>query len=173
MLIVTLGIAPKEITLAIFNLNRNDFDSTQGLNLEPFGQLRHIHRRIVRVPLDGAKGKLRRAGMAHTTDDTAMTAGGDITARPRIALLHIPRGEDLLVENRYGADEVAAAFVRPDSRSDIVDRIDDIAIAVVAHRAMGALGGIPNDWHRSVDQQIEPIGCFFDKGAAFQPDRAE
>ena len=60
------------------------------------------------------EGKLRRAGMSHSADDAAVTAGRDVTAGPRIGFLHVARGENLLVENRNGTDAVPTAFVSPD-----------------------------------------------------------
>ena len=77
--------------------------------------------------------------MAHSADDAAMAAGGDVTAGPGVGFLHVPRGKNLLVENRHRADTIAAVFIGPNSRRDVVHGIDDITIAVVANGAMRPL----------------------------------
>src|SRR6185436_5607662 len=124
-------------------------------------------------PLDGAERELWRARMAHSANDPAVTAGRNVTTWPRVRFLHIARREDLLVENRHCADKIAPVLVRPDLRCDVVHRIDNIAIAIVADRPMRPLRGIADNRQRRIDQQIQPIDRFLDKWAALEPDAAE
>src|SRR5215208_3889659 len=122
--------------------------------------------------LDRSKRKLRRARMPHPTDDAAMATGGDVPSRARVGFLDIPRGEDLLVENRHCADKVAPIFIGPDFRRYVIYRIDNIPIAIVADCAMGALRRITDNRHRGVDHQVEPVAGLLDKGTSLQPNRA-
>ena len=77
--------------------------------------------------------------MPHPADNSAMPSRGDITTGAGVGFLHVPRGKNLLVENRNGTDTIAAVFVLPNTRSDVFDGIDDITISVVADGPMGPL----------------------------------
>src|SRR5262250_561791 len=106
--------------------------------------------------------------MPHSADNSAMSSGGDVATGSGVGFLHIPRGKNLLVENRNGTDTIAAVFIRPNTRGDVVHGIDDITIAVVANGPMGSLRGIANDRHLRVDQQIQPVSRLFNKRAPFK-----
>src|SRR4029434_10813647 len=103
-------------------------------------------------------------------DNSAMPSRGDIATGSGVGFLHVARGKNLLVENRNGADTIAAVFVRPNTRSDVIDGIDDIAISVVANGPMRPLRRIANDGQSGIDQQVQPVGCLFNKWATFKPD---
>ena len=54
--------------------------------------------------LTGLKVSDRRAGLAHRAHDAAVAAGGHVAAGARVGLLHVARGEDLLVLDDHDAD---------------------------------------------------------------------
>src|SRR5215471_451024 len=101
-----------------------------------------------------------------------MPAGSHVAAGPRIGFLHIPGGKDLLVEKRHSANAIAPALVRPDARSNVVYRIDDVTIAIVGQSPMRSLREVAADRHCRVDQQVEPICRLFDERTSFEPDCA-
>src|SRR5581483_842024 len=94
---------------------------------------------------------------AGRADDPAVAAGGRVTAGARVGLLHVAAGEHLLVLNQYDAGAVAPLLVRPDARADVLHRIDQVLVAVVADHAVLALRGVAADGHAGVDQQVEPV----------------
>jgi branched-chain amino acid transport system substrate-binding protein len=89
--------------------------------------------------------------MAGGAEDPAMSARRDIPARPRIGLLDDAGGKDPLLLDQNRAGPVAALFVLPNPRGDVVDRIDNILRAVIADHAVRPLGGIAADRHGRVD----------------------
>jgi hypothetical protein len=64
--------------------------------------------------------------MAGSAKNTAMTAGRDIAAGPRVGFLHCAGGEDTLLLDQHRPGEIAALFIGPDPRRDVVDRVYDI-----------------------------------------------
>src|SRR5262245_63883743 len=99
-----------------------------------------------------------------------MAAGGHVSARPGVGLLHVARGEHLLVLHEHDAGAVAPGFVGPYTRQDVVDRVDDVLVAVVAQLAVGTLRGIAADRQRGVDEELEPVDGLLDARAALRPD---
>src|SRR2546422_138016 len=89
----------------------------------------------MRMPLNCLKRELRCTGMPHPADDAAMAARRDVTARTRVRFLHVPRGKNLFVENRYRSDKVSAVFVHPNPRCDVVHGVDDVSIPVADVRS--------------------------------------
>src|SRR5258706_6157975 len=104
------------------------------------------------MQFDRLERKLRQTRMSHAADDAAVTAGGDVTAGPGVAFLDVARGENLFVEDRHRADAVASVLVRPYARCDVIDRVDNVAIAVVGDGAVWPLRRIAGDRHSRVDQ---------------------
>ena len=104
--------------------------------------------------------------------DAAVAAGRDIAAGPRVALLHLARGENLLLLDQHQADAVLAVLVRPDARGDEIDRIDQVLGAVIADHAVRTLGRVPAQRQRRVQQQVQPVERLFDARTALRPDRA-
>src|SRR5262245_7973700 len=107
--------------------------------------------------------------MSHSADNAPMPSGGDVTPGTGVGFLHVSRGKYLLVENRNGADTIAAVFVGPNSRCDVVHGVDDISVSVVADGPVGPLRRITNNRYLRIDQQIQPISCLFNEGAPFKP----
>src|SRR5439155_13089543 len=75
----------------------------------------------------------RRTVIADRAYDAAVSAGGHIAARPRIALLYIAGGENLLLLDQHHAGTVTALRIGPRAGEDVVDRLDEVLSAVVAH----------------------------------------
>ena len=101
-----------------------------------------------------------------------MAAGRDIAARPRVALLHFARGEDLLLLDQHQPGAVLAVVVRPDARGDVIDRVDEVLRAVIADHAVRTLGRVAAQRQRRIEQQVEPVERLFDARTALRPDRA-
>ena len=101
-----------------------------------------------------------------------MAARGGIAAGTGVGFLDLTRRENLLVLDGDGANAVPSRLVCPDARDDVIDRIDDVLVPVVAGGAVGLLRGIADDGHGGVDQQVEPVDRLFDVRAPLQPDRA-
>src|SRR5215472_8943150 len=101
--------------------------------------------------------------------DPAVSTGCHITTGPRIGLLYSAGGEDPLFLDKDSAGFVAALFVRPDSRSDVVNRIDDVFRPVIADHAVRPLGGVAANRQRCVDKEVQPIDRLFDPRAALSP----
>src|SRR5215813_9531337 len=101
-----------------------------------------------------------------------MSSRGHIASWAGIGFLHLARCEDLLVLNDDNTHGVTATFVRPDARQDVVYRIDDVAVAIVADGTVRPLRGIADDGHGSVDEQVQPVAGFLHKRAALEPDGA-
>src|SRR5262249_7548206 len=77
---------------------------------------------------------------------------------------------NLLVLDGNSTHAVPPRLVYPDARDDVLDRIDDVLVPVVAGGAVGLLRGIADDRHGGVDQQVEPVDRLFDVRAPLQPD---
>src|SRR5262245_6572219 len=137
----------QQITIGVLDRNGDGahFGAADFRPRYPFGQRVKVDQRIMRVPFDRLEGKLRRAWMAHPADDTAMAAGRDIATGAGVGLLYITRRKNLFVEDRHRANDILAVAVGPDARGDIVDRIDDVAVAVVTDRPMRPLRRITGD----------------------------
>ncbi len=110
--------------------------------------------------------------MADVAENAARAARDDIAARTRVALGDIARGKNLLFLNDDSAAFVAASGVRPGARRNETRRVGDVLRPIIAHLPMRALRGVAADRQSRVDEQIEPIGCFFDLRAALRPDEA-
>src|SRR3989338_2386521 len=124
------------------------------------------------MALNGLEGQGRGTGLSHRSDDPAVTSGGHVASGAGVALLDIARGEDLLVLDDHPPDRVSSVFVRPNPGDDIIHRVDNVAIAVVAHGAMGSLRGVANYRNGRVDEKVQPIACLLHERASFQPDRS-
>src|SRR5438132_11792052 len=96
----------------------------------------------MRMPLDGPERQGWRARLAHGPDDAPMSTRGHIAARACVSLLHLARCKKLLVLDDHDPHAVLAAAIRPDTRQDIVDCVDNVAIAIIADCPVGALRGI-------------------------------
>src|SRR5262249_36312088 len=83
--------------------------------------------------------------MAGCAEDPAMSTGCHIPSWPRIGLLDGTGGKDLLLLYQDCACLVAASFVRPDPRGDVVDRIDNVLRPVIADHPVRPLGGVATD----------------------------
>ena len=95
--------------------------------------------------------KQRRPVMAGRTQDAAVSAGCHIASGPSIGFLHGAGGEDALFLDQDRAGLVAALFVRPNMRGDVVDRVDDVLWTIIADHAVRPLGGIAANRHGRVD----------------------
>src|SRR4051794_3052164 len=104
--------------------------------------------------------------MAGSAENTAMTAGRDIAAGPRVSLLYRAGGEDTLLLDQHGTREIASLIIGPDPRRDVVDRVYDILWPVIANQTLWPLCGVPADRHCRVDEQIEPVDRFLDARAS-------
>src|SRR5438128_11137286 len=71
--------------------------------------------------------------MPHSADNSAMAARRDVPPGPGVGFLDVPRGKNLFVENRNGADIISPVSIGPNARSDVVHGIDDITISVIAN----------------------------------------
>src|SRR5262249_25541715 len=89
-------------------------------------QARDIHVGQIGVASPRHIEESRRAFVAARAYDAAVSAGGHIAARPRITLLHIAGGKNLLLLDQHRAGAVAARRIGPDAGEDVVDRVDEI-----------------------------------------------
>src|SRR5712664_2353535 len=105
------------------------------------------------MPLDWPERQGRWTRLAHGPDDAPMSARGHIAARASICLLHLARCKKLLVLDDHDTHAVLAAGIRPDARQDVVDRVNNVAITIIADRPVGTLRGVAHEWHRRVDAQ--------------------
>jgi hypothetical protein len=103
------------------------------------------------MPLDRPEGQGRRTGLAHSSDDTAMAPGRHIAAGPGVTLLDFARREDLFILDNNRADTILSILIRPDARDDVVDRIDDVSVAIVAKSSVRPLRGVADNRYRSID----------------------
>ena len=92
--------------------------------------------------------------MTGRTQNATVSARRHITSRPGISLLHRAGGEDPLLLDQHRAGLIAPLFVGPDTRGDVVDRVDDVLWPVVADHAVHSLGGVAADRHGRVDEKI-------------------
>ena len=99
-----------------------------------------------------------------------MPAGGSVTSRPGVFLLHFTSGKDLLSLQHDRANIVLSFFVCPYPGEDVIDRINDVTVAIIADNAMGTLGGVPGNGELGVNEQVQPIGRPGNIVAALQPD---
>src|ERR1041385_1153750 len=101
-----------------------------------------------------------------------MATRGHVAARAGVALLHVPRVEDLLILDHHHARAVAALLVGPDARGDVGHRVDEVLVAIAADHAVRTLRRIAADGHGYVEQQVEPVGRLLDPRATLRPDGA-
>ena len=109
-------------------------------------------------------------GRTNGAQNAPMPAGGSVTSRPGVFLLHFTRGKDLLSLQHDRANIVPSFFVCPYPGEDVIHRINDVTVAIIADNAMGSLGGIPGNGEFGVNQQVQPIGRPGNIVAALQPD---
>src|SRR5260370_38060738 len=122
------------------------------------------------MPLDGPERQGWRAGLAHGSDNASVPPCSHIAPRASIGLLDLTRREELFILNDHNAHTVPTIGIGPDTRQDIVDRINDIAVAVVADRPVSALRGIARAGHGRVDEQVEPVAGPLHERTPLQPD---
>src|SRR5712664_1448001 len=99
----------------------------------------------MRMPLDWPERQGRWTRLAHGPDDAPMSTRGHIAARASIGLLYLACCKKLLVLDDHDTHTVLAAAIRPDTRQDVVDCVNDIAIAIIADRPVGALRGVAHE----------------------------
>src|SRR5207244_13282726 len=66
------------------------------------------------------------------------------------------------VLHEHDARAVAPGLVGPHARDDVLDRVDDVLVAVVAHLSVRTLGGVAADRQRGVDEEVEPVHRLLD-----------
>src|SRR5262249_18932015 len=110
--------------------------------------------------------------VTHSTDNATVPTGGDEAARSGVCLLDLARGKDLAVLDAHHTEPVRADRVPPNSRHEIPNCIDDVAVAVVAKGPVRPLRRVANDRNAAVDQQVEPVARLLQVGATIQPDAA-
>src|SRR2546430_10725424 len=99
-----------------------------------------------------------------------MAARGHVAPRAGIGLLYLTRREELLILNDHNAHTVPTVVICPDARQDIVDRVNDIAVAVVADRPVGTLRGVAHAGHGRIDEQVEQVPGLLHDRTPPQPD---
>src|SRR4029453_13986745 len=109
----------------------------------------------MRMPLDGLERQSRWAGLAHSPNNAAMATRGHITPRAGIGLLHLARREEQLILNDHNAHAVPATTIAPDAWHDVVNRVNDVAVAIIADCPVSALRGIAHAGHGRIDEQVE------------------
>src|SRR5215472_10497187 len=122
------------------------------------------------MPLDGPECQGWRAGLAHGPDNTPVAARGYIAPGARVSLLYLACREELFILNDHNAHTVPTVGIRPDARQDVIDRINDIAVAVVADRPVGTLRGVAHEGHGRIDEQVEPVAGLLHERTSLQPD---
>ena len=60
-------------------------------------------------------------------------------------------------------------LIGPDARDKILDRMDNVQVAVIAYGAVRPLGGGTDNRHRCVDQKVQPVNGLLNIRAPFQP----
>ncbi len=86
-----------------------------------------------------------------------MSASGAVPSRPGILLLHLTSGKDLLILQQDCAKVVLSFSVFPDPGEDVINRIDEVVVAIIADTAMGTLGGVARNGQLGVNKQVQPI----------------
>ena len=72
----------------------------------------------------------------------------DVAPRAGIGLLNLTCREERPILNDHDAHTVSPTVIRPDTRQDIIDGVDDIAVTVIADCPMRTLRGVAHDGHR-------------------------
>ena len=75
-------------------------------------------------------------------ENTSMLSGCPVSAGPRILLLDLPGGKYLFVLDNDRSDLILAILICPNFGKNVINRVNDVAITVVADHSVGTLGAM-------------------------------